>query len=57
VVEGRVGYRLKTTESIYTTIGAGFDFKNRNPETRVIFTVTFLAPKETIKVQKIYEEE
>ena len=57
VVEGRVGYRLKTTESIYTTFGAGFDFKNRNPETRVIFTVTFLAPKEKKKVQKIYEEE
>ena len=31
VVEGRVGYRLQTTESIYTTFGAGFDFKNRNP--------------------------
>jgi hypothetical protein len=57
VVEGRVGYRLKTTESIYTTFGAGFDFKNRSPETRVIFTVTFLAPKEKKKVQKIYEEE
>jgi len=57
VVEGRVGYRLKTTESIYTTFGAGFDFKNRNPETRVIFTVTFLAPKEKTNVQKIYEEE
>ena len=57
MVEGRVGYRLKTTESIYTTFGAGFDFKNRSPETRVIFTVTFLAPKEKKKVQKIYEEE
>jgi hypothetical protein len=55
-VEGRVGYRLKTTESIYTTFGAGFDFKNRSPDTRVIFTVTFIAPEKK-KVQKIYEEE
>jgi hypothetical protein len=51
-VEGRFGYRLQTTESIYTTFGAGFDFKNRNPETRVIFTVTFLSPKEKKSVQK-----
>lgn len=56
-VEGRVGYRLQTTESIYTTFGAGFDFKKRSPETRVIFTVTFLTPKEKKNVQKIYEEE
>lgn len=56
-VEGRFGYRLKTTDSIYTTFGAGFDFKNRNPETRVLFTVTFLTPREKKKIQKIYEEE
>lgn len=57
MMEGRVGYRIKTTESIYTTFGAGWDFKNRHPETRIMFSVTFLAPKETKKVQKIYEEE
>jgi hypothetical protein len=57
MMEGRVGYRLKTTESIYTTFGAGWDFKNRHPETRIMFSVTFLAPKEVKKVQKIYEEE
>jgi hypothetical protein len=56
-IEGRFGYRLKTTEYIYTTFGAGFDFKNRNPETRVLFTVTFLSPMEKKKIWKIYEEE
>jgi hypothetical protein len=56
-VEGRFGYRLKTTDFIYTTFGAGFDFKNRSPETRIMFTVTFLFPKEKKKIKKIYEEE
>jgi hypothetical protein len=56
-IEGRFGYRFRTTENIYTTFGAGFDFKNRNPETRVLFTVTFLSPMEKKKIWKIYEEE
>jgi len=56
-IEGRIGYRIKTTDSIYTTLGAGFDFKNRNPETRIMFTVTFLSPSEKKKIKKIYEEE
>ncbi len=56
-IESRFGYRFKTTDYIYTTFGIGFDLKNRNPETRVIFAVTFLSPKEKKKVKKIYEEE
>lgn len=56
-VEGRLGYRFTTTDFIYTTFGAGFDLKNRNPETRIIFTVTFLSPAEKKKIKKIYEEE
>jgi hypothetical protein len=56
-VEGRFGYRIKTTDSIYTTFGVGSDFKRRDPETRVMFTVTFLSPKEKKKIKKVYEEE
>lgn len=56
-IESRFGYRFKTTDYMYTTFGVGFDLKNRNPETRVIFTVTFLSPKEKKKIKKIYEEE
>jgi hypothetical protein len=48
---------LKTADLIYTTFGVGFDLKNRDPETRVMFSVTFLSPKEKKKIQKIYEEE
>lgn len=43
-VEGRIGYRIKTSKYVYTTVGAGFDFKNRNPETRLMFSVTYVAP-------------
>jgi hypothetical protein len=56
-VEVRFGYRIKTTDYIYTSFGAGFDLKNRNPETRLIFTVTFLTHSEKKKIKKIYEEE
>jgi len=56
LAEGRIGYRFKTTEWIYTSFGAGFDFKNRNPETRLMFSVTFLTPQEK-KIRKIFEEE
>ncbi len=57
LMEGRIGYRIKTTDFIYTTFGAGWDFKKRSPETRVLFAVTFLSPKEKKKIERIYEEE
>ena len=56
-VEGRIGYRIKTTDFIYTTFGAGFDLKKRSPETRIMFSVTFLSPAKKEKIKKIYEEE
>lgn len=56
-IEGRFGYRFKTTESIYTTFGIGTDFKNREPESRVFFSVTFITPSEKKKLKRIYEEE
>jgi len=57
LAELRMGYRVMTADLIYTTFGVGFDLKNRDPETRVMFSVTFLSPKEKKKIQKIYEEE
>jgi hypothetical protein len=56
-IEGRAGYRIMTTDFIYTTLGIGTDFKKRSPETRVMLTVTFLSPREKKKIKKIYEEE
>lgn len=57
LVEARIGYRVKTTESIYTSFGAGFDLKNRTPEACLMFNVTFIFPPEKKKIKKIYEEE
>ena len=57
LIEGRIGYRIKTTDSIYTTFGAGFDFKRRSPQTRLMFSVTFVPPQEKKKINKLYEVE
>jgi hypothetical protein len=56
-IEARLGYRIKTTDSIYTNIGLGFDLKNRSPEYRIIFSVGFVAPYERKQLKRIYEEE
>ncbi len=57
LIEGRIGYRIKTTDSIYTSFGAGFDFKRRSPATRLMFSVTFVSPQEKKKINKLYEVE
>lgn len=56
-IEARFGYRIRTTETIYTNLGLGFDLKNRSPEYRFIFSVSFVAPEEKKDLKKIYEEE
>jgi len=55
-VEARFGYRLRTTENIYTTVGAGLDLKARSPEYRILFSISF-TPSPEKKIRKIYEEE
>lgn len=59
IVEGRLGYRLKTTDYIYTTIGVGTDFKNRTPEYRLFFSISVLPfkEKETEEVEILRESE
>lgn len=42
--EWRLGYRVATTDNIYTTVGAGFDFKNRSPDYRLMFSVSYIFP-------------
>ncbi len=55
LLEWRVGYRIATTESIYTTLGAGFDVKNRTPDYRLMLSVSFILPQAKQKIQKVYE--
>lgn len=55
LLEGRFGYRFMTTDYIFTTIGAGFDFKNRSPEYRLLLTITTLLPVEKKIIKRIYD--
>ena len=56
-IEARFGYRIKTTEYIYTTFGAGLDIKARSPEYRVFLSVNFTTPNGKKKIKKFIEEE
>ena len=56
-VEARFGYRVKTTDYIYTTFGAGLGINNRTPEYRVFLSVNFTTPSEKKKIKKFFEEE
>jgi hypothetical protein len=56
-LEARLGYRLKTADSLFTTIGAGVDLKNRNPEYRLLLMITFTNARDKKKIKKIIEEE
>ncbi len=56
-LEARFGYRILTTESLFTTIGAGFDLKNRTPEYRLLLSLSYLFPSEEKKIKKIIEQE
>jgi hypothetical protein len=57
-VEGRVGYRIRTTDLIYTTIGGGFNLKkDKSPEYRIFFSAAFSLPSKKKEIKKIYEEE
>ncbi len=56
-VEPRFGYRIVTAENLFTTIGAGFDFKNRSPEYRLLLSISYLFPSKAKKIERIYEQE
>lgn len=56
-VETRVGYRIKTLDFMYTTVGVGFDLKNKTPEYRLMLSVSLTSPVEKKEIRRIYEEE
>jgi hypothetical protein len=55
LLEWRLGYRIATLDNLFTTLGAGFNIKNRTPDYRLLFSVSIILPKEKIKLEKIYE--
>lgn len=56
-IEARFGYRIKTTESLYTTLGVGVDLKKREPEYRLMLMVSFVPLPEKKPIRKIIEQE
>jgi hypothetical protein len=56
-LEARFGYRLKTADSFYTTIGIGADFKNRSPEYRILLSFSYVPSREKKVIKRIFEEE
>ncbi|MDI6800895.1 MAG: hypothetical protein QMD01_02395 [Thermodesulfovibrionales bacterium] len=54
--EWRLGYRIATTDYLYTSIGVGFDIKNRTPDYRLLFSISLILPVEKKELQKIYEQ-
>jgi hypothetical protein len=55
LLEWRLGYRIATTDNIFTTLGAGFDIKNRTPDFRLMLSISVILPKEKKKIERIYE--
>ncbi len=41
-IEGRLGYRIRTSDNVYTVLGAGYDFQGRDPEFRIGVSFNFL---------------
>lgn len=56
-MELRIGYRIVTVENLFTTIGMGFDLKNRSPEYRLLLSISYIFPGDKKPIKKIYEEE
>ncbi len=56
LLEWRMGYRVTTADNIFTTIGVGFDIKDRSPDYRLMFSVSIVLPKEREIIHRIYEK-
>lgn len=55
-LEARFGYRIMTTENLFTTVGVGFNIKNRSPEYRLMVSLTYLFLSGD-RARKVYELE
>jgi len=56
-LETRLGYRIKTTNFIDTTLGFGFGMDKRKPEVRILLSAAFTSLREKRNIKTIYEEE
>jgi len=56
LLQWRLGYRLATTDNIFTSIGAEFNIKDKSSGYRLIFAVSVLFPWEKTELKRSYEE-
>ncbi|MBF0590707.1 MAG: hypothetical protein HQL02_01330 [Nitrospirae bacterium] len=56
-MEGRLGYRYRPLKYLYTTLGTGYEFKNRQPNVRIFLSFTFVYPYKEPEIKRLYEEE
>ncbi|MBF0342660.1 MAG: hypothetical protein HQL06_00365 [Nitrospirae bacterium] len=56
-MEGRLGYRYRPLKYLYTTLGAGYEFRSRTPELRFLLSITFVYPYKEPEIKRLYEEE
>lgn len=56
-IEFRIGYRIMAADNLFATLGAGFDIKNRSPEYRLLFSLSYIFPRDKKSIKRIYEEE
>jgi hypothetical protein len=55
--ELRVGYRVRASDILYTTVGVAFDIASEDPEYRLLISFSFLLPPEKKVIKKYYEKE
>ncbi|QWR78142.1 hypothetical protein [Candidatus Magnetomonas plexicatena] len=55
--EGRIGYRFKPLDFLYTTLGVGYEFMKNTPDVRVFLNFTVVYPHKEQIYNRIYEEE
>ncbi len=56
-IETRFGYRIKTMDFMYTTIGVGFNLWDRTPAYRLMVSLSLISPVKKKEIRRIYEEE
>ncbi|MBI5101615.1 MAG: hypothetical protein HZB33_07275 [Nitrospirae bacterium] len=55
--ESRLGYRIRTTDYLFTTVGVGLNLKRTRPEYKFMVSVTVTSPHHRKEIKRIYEEE
>jgi hypothetical protein len=54
-IEGRIGYRYKPLDYLYTTLGVGADMQHRTPDLRAFISITFIYPGKEPNIRHIEE--